>query len=62
LKKLVVKKRDRQYIIDYHEVKILENKIIIISGYDFEGMYFQIKHEGKYEIVETEVTMIIELK
>lgn len=61
MKRLVVKKRDRQYIIDDHDVRTKED-IILISGYDLNGMYFQIKHIGRYKIEETEASILIELK
>jgi hypothetical protein len=61
LKKLLIKKYDRQYRIDTYDIREKDD-CIVISGYDLNDMYFQIKHTGKYKIEETEDTMFIELK
>lgn len=59
--KLTVKKYDRQYTIDFYDFRIKEDTLHI-SGYDLNGMYFQLKHKGKYKIVETETATFIHLQ
>lgn len=54
-------KKDRKYIIEYPDIRLKENEILI-SGYDLNGMYFQIKHTGKYSIRDHEAVKLIYLK
>jgi hypothetical protein len=58
--KVTVKKNARQYIIDFYDLRKKEDEIFI-SGYDVNGVYFQMKHKGKYRIVETEASTFIYL-
>lgn len=56
-----VYKKDRKYIIEFPDIRLNENEILI-SGYDLNGMYFQIKHTGKYSIRDSEAVKLIYLK
>lgn len=65
MKKLIIKKRDRTYILDFWNIKVdidkRERIYSLISGMDEHGMYFQMKLDKVLKPVERETEVFLKL-
>lgn len=59
MKKLIIKKNDTEYVIDFYDIRYTP-EFTVISGYDVNGMYYQMKIK-KYSKVETETAIHFEI-